>query len=67
MIEKFLDVFLLLGRLVRAIVARANAAKEQRERNALHKDPAGWFDNHFDGGLHGDIIENETTETHDPD
>jgi hypothetical protein len=47
-------------------LARKGAAyaKKQKSRDALYRDPNGWFDNHFAGGVHHEPAD-ETNETDD--
>ena len=49
---KWISVLDKLLSLLQGWVARLEHKKAQEARDALDKDPANWFDNHFGGSVH---------------
>jgi hypothetical protein len=47
MLSKVLDILALFTRLARTFMAKAKAAKAQREADALAENPADWYRGHF--------------------
>lgn len=60
---KALEIFLrLLDKFIQAFQSK----KAQREQDALEKNPADWFSEHFSGGVH-DKPSSKTSKTNSED
>ncbi len=47
--------------LVQSYKAQKEQADAQKQADAISKDPADWFNDHFDGGMHKQSAEEKST------